>query len=56
VRLYALAETGDSEAIDVFVCDEDAQRALEDCLRDEPSWRGHLRVEEVELAPSAHSN
>jgi hypothetical protein len=35
----------------VYLCEEDAQRALEDCLRDEPEWRGLLRVEEVE--PSA---
>ena len=28
-------ETGDPEAIDVYLCEQDAQRALEDCLRDE---------------------
>jgi hypothetical protein len=47
VRLYALVEAGDPEAIDVYLC-EDAQRALEDCLRDEPEWRGFLRVETVD--------
>ena len=26
------------------------QRALEDCLRDEPDWSALLRVEEIELA------
>jgi hypothetical protein len=26
-----------------------AGRALEDCLRDEPQWRGRLEVKEVEL-------
>jgi hypothetical protein len=30
--------------------EEDAQRALEDCLRDEPDWSGLLRVEEIEFA------
>jgi hypothetical protein len=34
MRLYALVEAGDPEAIDVFLCEEDAQRALEDCLHD----------------------
>jgi hypothetical protein len=46
---YALVELGDSEAIDLFLQEEDAQRALEDCLRDEPQWQGLLRVEAVEL-------
>jgi hypothetical protein len=49
VRLYALVEAGDSEAIDVYLCQQDARRALEDCLRDEPQWRGRLEVKEVEL-------
>jgi len=33
MRLYALVEAGDPEAIDVFIRPEDAQRALQDCLR-----------------------
>lgn len=49
MRLYALVQAGDPEAIDVYLAEEDAQRALEDCLRDEPGWRGQLRVEAVEL-------
>lgn len=40
---------GDPEAIDVYLAEEDAQRALEDYLRDEPQWHGLLRVEAVEL-------
>jgi hypothetical protein len=50
MRLYALVEAGDPEAIDVYLCEQDAQQALEDCLRDKPEWRGLLRVEEVELS------
>ena len=46
MRVYALVEAGDPEAIDVYLCEEDAQRALEDCLRDEPEWRTLPRVEE----------
>jgi hypothetical protein len=45
VRLYALVEAGQRQAIDVYLREEDAQRELEDCLRDEPEWRGLLRVE-----------
>jgi hypothetical protein len=37
-------EAGDPKAIDVYLREQDAQRALEDCLRDEPDWRGLLRV------------
>jgi hypothetical protein len=34
MRLYALVEAGDPEAIDVYLCEQDAQRALEDfCAR-----------------------
>jgi hypothetical protein len=50
VRVYALVEADDPKAIDVYLCEQDAQRALEDCLRDKPDWRGVLRVEEIELA------
>jgi hypothetical protein len=56
MRLYALVETGDPKAIDVYLADEGAQRALEYCLRDEPQWHGLLRVEEIELEASAQLN
>ena len=55
VRLYALVEAGDPEAIDIFLSSEDAQRALEDCLADEPEWRGLLGVAEVELSGASLS-
>jgi len=45
-RLYALVEAGDPQAIDVYLCEQDAQRALEECLRDEPHWRDLLYVGE----------
>ena len=49
MRLYALVEAGDREAIDVYLREQDAERAPEDCLRGEPQWRGRLEVTEVEL-------
>ena len=49
MRAYALVELGDSESIDLFLREEDAQGALEDALRDEPGWAGTLSVEPVEL-------
>jgi hypothetical protein len=49
MRLYALTELHDPEAIELFITGEDARRALEDCLRDEPQWTGRLEVTEVEL-------
>ena len=48
MRLYALTELHDPEAIELFITEEDARRALEDCLRDEPQWRDRLGVTEVE--------
>jgi hypothetical protein len=53
MRLYALVEAGHPEAIDVFIRPEDAQRALQDCLRDEPDWRGLLRVEEIDFSATS---
>jgi hypothetical protein len=50
MRLYALTELHDPEAIELFVSEEDARRALEDCLRDEPEWGDLLHVEEIELS------
>jgi hypothetical protein len=47
-RAYALVELGDSEAIDPFLRQEDAQAALEGALRDEPDWAGTLSVKPVE--------
>jgi hypothetical protein len=49
VRLYALVDGEDPEAIDIFLCEQDARRALEDRLHDEPKWRDLLRVKEIEL-------
>jgi hypothetical protein len=49
VRAFVLVEIGDSEAIDLFLREEDAEAALADVLRDEPGWTCALIVEEVEL-------
>jgi hypothetical protein len=49
VRAFALVELGDSEAIDLFLREEDARRALEAGLQDEPNWIGTLFVEPIEL-------
>ena len=49
VRAFALVELGDSEAIDVFLREEDAVQALAECLRDEPRWARVLYVEPIEL-------
>jgi hypothetical protein len=49
MRAWALVELGDSEAIDLFLREDDAEPALEECLCDEPQWAGLLHVEPVEL-------
>ena len=49
MRAFVLVEIGDSEAIDLFLREEDAQAALEDALHDEPGWAGTLTVEPIEL-------
>jgi hypothetical protein len=53
MRLWVLIETGDTEAIDVFLTADEAERALEDCLQDEPGWRGLLHVREIQLDADA---
>jgi hypothetical protein len=49
MRTHALVELGDSEAIDLFLREEDARAALEAAIPDEPDWAGLLRVERVDL-------
>jgi hypothetical protein len=49
VRAFALVELGDSEAIDLFLQEEDARRALEEMLLDEPDWAGMFYVQPEEL-------
>ena len=49
MRAYALVELGDSEAIDLFMREEDARRALEECLADESESVGMLYVKPVDL-------
>jgi hypothetical protein len=51
--VWLLIETGDTEAIDVFLNEEDAERALAECIEDEPGWRGLLRVQDIEVDPLA---
>jgi hypothetical protein len=53
MRLYALTELHEPEGIEFFLTEEDARRALEDCLRDEPGWRELLRVEEIEFSSAS---
>jgi hypothetical protein len=54
--LYALVEAGDPEAIDVDLSEDEARRALDACLRDEPDWRGLLHVAPIELEASVSPN
>jgi hypothetical protein len=49
VRAFAPVERGDSEAIDPFLREEDARRALREILWAEPDWAGLFYVEPVEL-------
>ena len=49
MRAFALAEIGDSEAIDVFLGREDAWAALAEILEDEPDWAGSRFVVAIEL-------
>jgi len=49
MRAYALVELGDPESIDLFLREEDARRAPEGILSDEPGCTGMFYVEPVEL-------
>jgi hypothetical protein len=55
VRVRALVELDDHEAIDVFVRKEDALKALEDACIDEPQWEGTLFVAPIRLEESEPS-
>jgi hypothetical protein len=50
VRAYALVTAlSPQKAIDVYLRADEAEKALEAALWDQPEWRGLLRVEEIEL-------
>ena len=49
VRVFALVELGDPEAIDLYVQEKDARRAFAEWLRDEPEWVGMLYVKPIDL-------
>jgi hypothetical protein len=49
VREFALVELGDPESIDLFLRELDAERALAECLSDEPSWADMLYVQPIDL-------
>jgi hypothetical protein len=54
--VYLLVDaTSPSEAVDVFIREEDAVIALAECIADEPSWCDLLSLMALELDPSAHS-
>jgi hypothetical protein len=50
MRAYPLVEAGDPEASDGYLAEEDAQRPLGSCLRDEPGRRGILRIGKIKLS------
>ena len=49
VRAFALVELGDSESIGRFLREEDAERALAECLGDALDWTCLLQVVPIEL-------
>ena len=48
VRSALLAGDPLGDCVEVFLCREDAERFLSECLADEPEWRDVLTVEAVE--------
>jgi hypothetical protein len=48
-------ELGESESIDLFLREEEARRALEDMLSDEPGWAALLYVLPIERDEQAMS-
>ena len=49
VRFFGLVDLLLSEAVELFVCREDAERTLAELLRDEPQWQSLFRIEVVEI-------
>ena len=49
MRVFALVDVSLSEAIELYVRREDAERTLAELLHDEPEWESLFRIEEIEL-------
>ena len=56
VKVYALTDGGGGplgDAVEIYVTRDEAEAALADVLRDEPSWDCELAIVEVELRAGA---
>jgi hypothetical protein len=50
LKAYAIiAGEAPEKVVEVFLRCEDAERFLEECLRDVPNWADVLRLEEIEF-------
>jgi hypothetical protein len=49
VCFFGVVDLSLHEAVELFVRREDAERMLDELLRDEPQWAGLFRIERIEL-------
>ena len=49
VRFFGVVDVSLSEAVELFVRREDAERTLAELVRDEPQWQTFFRIEPIEL-------
>ena len=52
MRFFGVVDLWLAEAVELFVCEADAERMLAELLADEPDWQGLFRVEPIELEVS----
>ncbi|HZR95687.1 MAG TPA: hypothetical protein VFA56_08330 [Gaiellaceae bacterium] len=52
--LYGLLDHSVAEVVEIYPTLDDAQAALDDCLRDEPEWHTILEVVALEYPVSAN--
>ncbi len=50
MRLFVLVDCSLPEPVELYARREEAERTLEELLRDEPGWESLLSIEEIELA------
>jgi hypothetical protein len=54
VILYGVLDAQIHEIVEFFSSSADAERFIEDCLRDEPDWTAILSVEPIEFETSTN--
>ena len=56
MHVFRTHSAGDTETAELYLDEDEALRALDDCLKDEPAWRETVYVRPVDFRTSLSPN